>query len=76
MRYMIKMKKLGEDIQKQRIEEILDNANLQFINVWIAANKEGICNGNGFGFIEAHNVEDIELIMSALASNGISCERY
>lgn len=70
---MIKMLELGEDMQKQRIESMLSAANLQFINVWIAI-KEGKC--FGFGFVESHNSEDIEHIMSALATNGISCVRY
>ena len=71
MRHMIRILNLGEDMQKQSIEGIL--ADLKFIEIWIAR-KEGKC--SGFGFVESHNAEDVGLIMSALASNGISCERY
>lgn len=73
MRYMIRMLELGSDTVKERIEGILGDADLKFINIWIAL-KEGKC--SGFGFIEAHNEGDIDLIMNALASNGISCEKY
>jgi hypothetical protein len=74
MRYMIRLLDLEEDFQKQRIEAILNNVDVQFIEIWVAMNREGKC--AGFGFVEAHSAEDVERIMSALASSSIYCEKY
>jgi hypothetical protein len=37
-------------------------------------NKDGKC--AGFGFVEAHTAENVEYIMSALASSLIYCKKY